>query len=344
MRAPHGRAPKRSRMSLFPTEAAQRALRTAQAFATARGELATGPESLLAGTLADDSQRAARVVRGVGVSREQLLRALHFSPEKLPEEHWYCLPTLAPASREILRCAQLEARHLGVTTFGTDHLLLALSASPTAAGEHLIAAGATPEVVRGELTRLAVLASHEPGSAARSSDSPPGPPPQEVVTAVTVLMLQLLCGCLSTWQLLGARQPSEHDAALFLLPILWNVILCPVLCLALQRGKGWAWNSAVLWLGVNCCLAVGSIPYLFAASPSAASVLSPFLGLQAAVLTWALAGLVVRRDWFYAHRQNQWRLLLRQGAVVLTLTVLLDLLPLAVPAVERFSTILRGQP
>ena len=106
------------------TERAQRALGYAQEEARAMGHNYVGTEHLLLGLLRDPGDVVARVLgKRVGVEsvREQILRLIGKGEFQFNESFGY-----TPRTKKILEMSRYEAKNLGNSYVGVEHLLLAL--------------------------------------------------------------------------------------------------------------------------------------------------------------------------------------------------------------------------
>ena len=107
------------------TEKANRALNAAIEAASELGHTFIGSEHILYGLLAEESSVASTLLGKKGVSKDELLQKIVESdgrgdPVRLSPDHF------TPRSKRILEQSVSEARRLGHSYVGTEHLLLAL--------------------------------------------------------------------------------------------------------------------------------------------------------------------------------------------------------------------------
>jgi ATP-dependent Clp protease ATP-binding subunit ClpB len=121
----------------------QEALQAAQRLAEGRRNPQLTPEHLLAVLLEQDAGVVVPVLRKLGVAPERLREQLNASLDALPALGGEGGEPAGASSElvQVLRAAEKEAAELGDEYVSTEHLLLALAASKTAAGDALRAAG-----------------------------------------------------------------------------------------------------------------------------------------------------------------------------------------------------------
>lgn len=136
------------------TERARRAIFYAQEEAGLQGENYVSTEHLLLGLIREPNSVAARVLERLGVSLEQLRfeleRHLHRGERKGVQE-----TQLTPRAKRVIDLAYDEARLLGDSYIGTEHLLLGLIREGEGlAGRVLSQMGVDLERTRAELKKL----------------------------------------------------------------------------------------------------------------------------------------------------------------------------------------------
>ena len=107
------------------TEKANKALNAAIQVASELGHTFIGSEHILYGLIAEDSSVASTLLSKKGISKEDVLQKIVDSdgrgdPVRLSPEHF------TPRSKRILEQSVSEARRLGHSYVGTEHLLLAI--------------------------------------------------------------------------------------------------------------------------------------------------------------------------------------------------------------------------
>jgi ATP-dependent Clp protease ATP-binding subunit ClpB len=131
---------------------AQEALTAAQALASQRHNPQTAPEHLLAALLEQSDGIVVPVLRKLGVDPAAVAATLAPALERLPR-----LSAQAPGAEpaggssdlvRVLTAAEREMRELGDTYVSTDHLLLALAADQSTAGDVLRSVGAGHDPLR----------------------------------------------------------------------------------------------------------------------------------------------------------------------------------------------------
>src|SRR5579859_1031672 len=124
----------------------QEALQAAQELADGRRNPQTTPDHLLAVLLEQEGAVVVPVLRKLGVEPAAVRGAVNEALDKLPTTASSAGGEPAGGSTEltqILRAAESEMRDLGDEYVSTEHLMLALSAHPGAAGDALRSNGAT---------------------------------------------------------------------------------------------------------------------------------------------------------------------------------------------------------
>jgi ATP-dependent Clp protease ATP-binding subunit ClpB len=129
------------------TVRAQEALASAVRLAQAAGNPQATPAHLLAALLEDGEGIAVAVLRKIGADPGAVTSALATGLKALPviKGEVAEAPPISSELAAVINNADREARGLGDDYISTEHLLIAISAHPGAAGEALRAAGATHE-------------------------------------------------------------------------------------------------------------------------------------------------------------------------------------------------------
>jgi len=143
-------------MDLQLTTRSQEVVSSAVRRAATRGNAQVEPAHLLAGLLEDREGIATALLDNVGANRETLIRAVGSEIESLPAASGNTVsqPTLSNASYKVLGAAQEAARERGDDYVSTEHLLLAIAAQPSPAGDLLRRNGAGPIELVDALTEV----------------------------------------------------------------------------------------------------------------------------------------------------------------------------------------------
>ncbi|CAB4991733.1 MAG: ATP-dependent chaperone ClpB [Actinobacteria bacterium] len=143
-------------MDLQLTTRSQEVVSSAVRRAATRGNAQVEPTHLLAGLLEDREGIATALLDNVGANRETLIRAVGSEIESLPAASGNTVsqPTLSNASYKVLGAAQEAARERGDDYVSTEHLLLAIAAQPSPAGDLLRRNGAGPIELVDALTEV----------------------------------------------------------------------------------------------------------------------------------------------------------------------------------------------
>ncbi len=123
------------------TEKAQTAINHAHHCATELGHYYIGSEHLLIGLVREGSGVAAKVLQKTGITEQSLIdmtKRLTGSGEPLDENTSIAL---TPRSKRILEMSAYEARRLGHSYIGTEHILLAIIRDGEGVGARLLASG-----------------------------------------------------------------------------------------------------------------------------------------------------------------------------------------------------------
>ena len=133
------------------TEDTRRILTRARAEAGLLGNKFVGPEHILLGLIHVNAAVTARVLERLGVDLSRLHAEVlgivsRAEPHDSPD-----LPYTSRAKR-VLEHAMIAARDLDHDYVGAEHLLLALSQDAGAAGKTLVAAGASYDAIRAQVS------------------------------------------------------------------------------------------------------------------------------------------------------------------------------------------------
>ena len=120
----------------------QEAVQAAIALAAGRRHAQVAPEHLLAVLLEQADGLVVPVLRKLGVTVDPLRADVNAALDALPTLEQAAEPTTAPELLTVLRAAEKEMRDLSDEYVSTEHLLLALAAAQTPAGDALRRAGA----------------------------------------------------------------------------------------------------------------------------------------------------------------------------------------------------------
>ena len=123
----------------------QEALQAAIALAARRRHAQVAPEHLLAVLLEQADGIVVPVLGKLGVVAGPLRADVNETLDALPTLDQAAEPTTAAELLTVLRAAEQEMRDLSDEYLSTEHLLLALAASKTPAGDALRRAGATED-------------------------------------------------------------------------------------------------------------------------------------------------------------------------------------------------------
>jgi ATP-dependent Clp protease ATP-binding subunit ClpB len=133
-------------MDISLTTRSQEALSSAVRRASREGHAQVEPLHLLEGLLEDRDGIAAALLATLGVDHSALMTAVIGALGQIPSASGATVaqPSLSNASYKVIGAAQDAARERGDDYVSTEHLLLALSAEPGAAGDLLRRNGAAP--------------------------------------------------------------------------------------------------------------------------------------------------------------------------------------------------------
>mgnify|MGYP000732909363 CR=1 FL=1 len=127
------------------TVKAQEAIAAARDTAVARSHAEVRPEHLLAALLDQDGGVVPRILAKLGADPRVVRADLHRALDKLPRAHGAALDVeIGRAFKEVWEAAGRQAAEMKDEFLSTEHFLLALAASKTAAGEALFCRGDPP--------------------------------------------------------------------------------------------------------------------------------------------------------------------------------------------------------
>jgi ATP-dependent Clp protease ATP-binding subunit ClpC len=113
-----------------------------------------GTEHILLGLIREGKGVAVKALEALGISPESLRERVEEvigHGEETPQGH---IP-FTPRAKSVLQLSLQESRQLGHHYIGTEHILLGLlDESDGIAGQVLLSAGASPDGVRQQVTRL----------------------------------------------------------------------------------------------------------------------------------------------------------------------------------------------
>ena len=151
---------------------AKRVLALAQDEAIRFNHNSIGTEHLLLGLVREGEGVAARVLDSLGVELSKARRAVELTIGRGDSTKSPSMITLAPQTKSVINLAIDEARRLGHSHVGTEHLLLGIvRENESAAAKVLAGFGVELEKVRHQI--IATLGQHRPGIATGSSASAP---------------------------------------------------------------------------------------------------------------------------------------------------------------------------
>jgi ATP-dependent Clp protease ATP-binding subunit ClpB len=133
-------------MDIKFTTKANDALGAAVRIAAARGNSQVEPLHIADSLLQQGEGIASALLDAVGVDRRTLTAAIRSDVDALPSASGATVaaPQLNAAAYQVLAAAQELARDRGDDFVSTEHLLIGLSSTPSAAAQRLAAVGATP--------------------------------------------------------------------------------------------------------------------------------------------------------------------------------------------------------
>ena len=136
------------------TRRATEAIAAAQREAKARSHAAVTPEHLALGLLADGEGIVYPLLAGIGADPTVLRNRLTNQLDRVPRVHGGAEPSLDRSATQLVGDADTERERLKDAYVSVEHLLLALAASRTAAGEALRAVGANRDAVLAALAEV----------------------------------------------------------------------------------------------------------------------------------------------------------------------------------------------
>src|SRR5512146_466625 len=155
------------------TKHARQVLQIAQEEAVRLNHNYIGTEHLLLGLAKEEHGLAARVLKEVGASQSDIVRAVERMAPRNPRPP-FGRPTLTPRTKRVIELAVEEARQMGHPNIGTEHLLLGLvQETEGIAAEVLRSLGVSLDKVRSQ-TNKAILESQvqEKSTKKRESKTP----------------------------------------------------------------------------------------------------------------------------------------------------------------------------
>ena len=158
------------------TEKAERAINLSQESAIQLGHSYVGTEHLLLGLLREGTGVASRVMQGQGVTEEKVLREIDEligrgeNASKQPLD-------FTPRTKRVLEISLIEARRLGHSYIGTEHLLLGIMKEGESVAVRILAdLGVNPQKMFNDLVKMlseeAPVASGEPKSSSSQTNTP----------------------------------------------------------------------------------------------------------------------------------------------------------------------------
>jgi len=158
------------------TEKAEKAINLSQEAAMQLGHSYVGTEHLLLGLIREGSGVAARVMQGQGVTEEKVLREI----EELigrGENNLQQPLDFTPRTKRVLEISLIEARRMGHSYIGTEHLLLGIMKEGESVAVRILAdLGVDPQKMFNDLVRMlneeAPAASGKPKSTSGYSNTP----------------------------------------------------------------------------------------------------------------------------------------------------------------------------
>ncbi|MGQ9491475.1 MAG: ATP-dependent Clp protease ATP-binding subunit [Anaerolineae bacterium] len=155
------------------TKHARQVLQIAQEEAVRLNHNYVGTEHLLLGLVKEENGLASRALRELGVTPADITRQVERMAPKSPRPP-FGKPTLTPRTKRVIEIAVEEAKQMGHSYIGTEHLLLGLSREGEGiAAEVLRSMGISLEAVRQQTTKM-ILESQlqEKTSRKRESKTP----------------------------------------------------------------------------------------------------------------------------------------------------------------------------
>ncbi len=152
------------------TKHARQVLQIAQEEAQRLSHNYVGTEHLLLGLVKEENGLAAKILRELGATQSEVIREVERMAPRNPRQP-FGRPTLTPRTKRVVEIAVEEARQLGHSYIGTEHLLLGLVREAEGiAAEVLRNLGASPDKVRQQATKM-ILESQVQEKTARKKES-----------------------------------------------------------------------------------------------------------------------------------------------------------------------------
>ncbi len=158
------------------TEKAERAINLSQESAIQLGHSYVGTEHLLLGLLREGTGVASRVMQGQGVTEEKVLREIDELIGRGENDSKQPLD-FTPRTKRVLEISLIEARRLGHSYIGTEHLLLGIMKEGESVAVRILAdLGVNPQKMFNDLVKMlseeAPVASGEPKSTSSQTNTP----------------------------------------------------------------------------------------------------------------------------------------------------------------------------
>ncbi len=158
------------------TEKAEKAINLSQEAAMQLGHSYVGTEHLLVGLLREGTGVAARVMHGQGVTEEKVLKEIDELIGRGDNDSKQPLD-FTPRTKRVLEIGLIEARRLGHSYIGTEHLLLGIMKEGESVAVRILAdLGVDPQKMFNDLVKLltedAPVASGEPKSTSSQTNTP----------------------------------------------------------------------------------------------------------------------------------------------------------------------------
>jgi ATP-dependent Clp protease ATP-binding subunit ClpC len=154
------------------TKRARRVLTTAGEEARRLNHRFIGTEHILLGLVEEGGGVAMRVLRELGVSAEQVRKAVERTVGR-GSRPTFTQPTLTPRTKRVIELAVDEARRMGHHYIGTEHLLLGLvREGEGVAVDILRRLGAPPEAIREQISRILEDSPVHAGKPRQESNTP----------------------------------------------------------------------------------------------------------------------------------------------------------------------------
>ncbi len=158
------------------TQKAERAINLSQESAMQLGHSYVGTEHLLLGLLREGTGVAARVMQGQGVTEEKVLREIDELIGRGENDSKQPLD-FTPRTKRVLEISLIEARRLGHSYIGTEHLILGIMKEGESVAVRILAdLGVDPQKMFNDLVRMlneeAPVAGGEPKNKSNQTNTP----------------------------------------------------------------------------------------------------------------------------------------------------------------------------